>query len=363
VYAWFPRAGGVSAYYATPLGAAVGLTAWMVATIGATVVVSGVVYGLTQRVRQAMQLGQYTLEERIGEGGMGVVYRARHALLRRPTAIKLLPRAHPSAVARFEREAQRTAELASPHIVAVYDFGRTAEGVLYYAMEYLDGLDLESVVRAEGPLPPGRVLHVMKHIAEALSEAHEIGLVHRDVKPANVMLTTRPRSPDHAKLLDLGIVHEVDGRGPDNAGLSGTPLYMAPETFGGEEIDDRADVYALGATAYMLLTGSPPFEGTSVLALAEEHAKKRPASPSMRLGREVPRSLEAAVLACLAKAPDERPETAEALLEQLEACADVPPWTDDDARRWWATRAPAIRGTSRRAPDQRTVGVALDARA
>jgi serine/threonine-protein kinase len=335
-------------------GAVVGVLTWTAASVGVTVVFSAVVYGLTRRVRAAMQLGQYTLEERIGEGGMGVVYRARHALLRRPTAIKLLPHASPEAVLRFEREATRTAELSSPHVVAVYDFGRTADGVFYYAMEYIDGLDLETVLRDGGPLPAGRVLHLVRQITDALSEAHEVGLVHRDVKPANVLVANRARAHDHAKVVDFGLVHAADGDAREDAGPRGTPRYMAPECWGGRSVDDRADLYALGATAYALLTGAPPFEGDSVLALAEAHARRAPVPPSMRLGRPVPRSLEAVVLDLLAKDPAARPETAEALIERLDACDGVPPWTAEDARRWWADRAPK-RAAALHASDARTV--------
>ena len=186
-------------------------------------------------MREARRLGPYTLVEKIGEGGMGAVYRASHALLRRPTAIKILPpqRAGEMDLARFEREVQMTSQLTSPHTVSVYDYGRTPDGLFYYAMEFLDGIDLEELVRRDGPMPPGRVVHVLRQVCEALGEAHRAGLIHRDVKPANILLCERGGRFDVAKVVDFGLVKSVSGSDPgvtlENT-VPGTPHYMAPES-------------------------------------------------------------------------------------------------------------------------------------
>ena len=222
---------------------------------------SSVIYGLRQTVREARRLGPYTLVEKIGEGGMGAVYRASHALLRRPTAIKILPpqRAGQMDLARFEREVQMTSQLTSPHTVSVYDYGRTPDGLFYYAMEFLDGIDLEELVRRDGPMPPERVVHILRQVCEALGEAHRAGLIHRDVKPANILLCERGGRFDVAKVVDFGLVKSVGGTDPgvtqENT-APGTPHYMAPEALTSpDRVDARADVYSLGATAYFLLTG------------------------------------------------------------------------------------------------------------
>ena len=211
--------------------------------------VSQIIYGLRETVREARRLGPYTLVEKIGEGGMGTVYRASHALLRRPTAIKILPpqRAGEMDLARFEREVQMTSQLTSPHTVSVYDYGRTPDGLFYYAMEYLDGIDLDELVRRDGPMPPARVVHVLRQVCEALGEAHRVGLIHRDVKPANILLCVRGGRPDVAKVVDFGLVKSVsaaDGVTRDDL-APGTPHYMSPESLSRpDRVDARSDVYA-----------------------------------------------------------------------------------------------------------------------
>ncbi|MFY9551954.1 MAG: serine/threonine-protein kinase, partial [Thermoanaerobaculia bacterium] len=272
--------------------------------------ISKVIYGLRQTVREARRLGPYTLVEKIGEGGMGAVYRARHALLRRPTAIKILPpeRAGQIDLARFEREVQMTSQLTSPHTVSIYDNGRTPDGLFYYAMEYLDGIDLEELVRRDGPMPPGRVVAVLRQVCEALGEAHRVGLIHRDVKPANILLCERGGKPDVAKVVDFGLVKSVSG---SEAGVTlentvpGTPHYMPPEALRTpDQIDARSDLYALGATAYFLLTGAPVFDGPPTEVFAQ-HLKDGPVPPSKRSGGAIPPTLEALVLAALAKNPED----------------------------------------------------------
>ncbi len=289
-------------------------------------------------------MGQYTLEEKVGEGGMGVVYRARHSRLKRPTAVKLLSptKVGPQTVERFEREVQITARLTHPNTVAVFDYGRTLDGVFYYAMEYLEGLPLEKLVAEDGPQPPGRVVRILRQVAGALAEAHALGLVHRDIKPANVILCERGGMPDVAKVLDFGLVK--DQALPEAAALTqsnviiGTPLYMAPEALASpQRVGPRTDLYALGAVGYFLLTGSPVFTGNTVEVLGH-HLHTSPVRPSERLGRALPSHLEEVVLSCLEKDPDRRPRDARALDHALEA-AGVEGWTDDDARAWWTARA------------------------
>jgi serine/threonine-protein kinase len=324
--------------------------------------ISRIIYGLRQTLLEARRLGPYTLVTKIGEGGMGAVYRAQHALLRRPTAIKILPpeRAGEIDLARFEREVQMTSLLTSPHTVSVYDYGRTPDGLFYYAMEYLDGIDLEEIVRRDGPMPAGRVVSVLRQACEALGEAHRVGLIHRDVKPANIILCERGGKPDVAKVLDFGLVKSVAGT---ESGVTrentvpGTPQYMSPEALRSPEgIDARSDLYSLGATAYFLLTGVPVFEG----ALAEvfaQHLGAEPIAPSKRLGGAVPASLEALVLGALAKRPDDRPESAAAFEAALAACRDVPPWTDADADAWWRIRGAGIRAARSGGADSKASAV------
>jgi len=319
-------------------------TLWATFTALLATLISNVTFHLRRSVARARRLGQYTLLEKIGEGGMGVVYRAEHEMLRRPTAIKLLPPhiAGEQSLRRFEREAQLTARLTNPHTVSIYDYGRTPEGAFYYVMEYLDGLDLERLVRQEGPLPPGRVVHVLRQVCEALAEAHGVGLVHRDIKPANIVLSERGGIPDFAKVLDFGLVKDLTGS--EDARLTredvfaGTPQYLAPETIqDGTPSDPRSDLYALGAVAYYLLTATPVFDGRPIEVI-QSHLQVSPEPPSKRLGRPLPAKLERIVLECLEKDPGHRPESAQALMDRLAALDDVEPWNADEARRWWKER-------------------------
>jgi eukaryotic-like serine/threonine-protein kinase len=312
---------------------------WSIAGVVVSTVASTVIYGLSEKAFEARVLGQYTLEERIGAGGMGEVYRARHAMLRRPTAVKLLSgEGSEEKLRRFEKEVQLTARLTHPNTISIYDYGRTPDGTFYYAMELLEGLSLEQLVRVHGPQPASRVIHILEQVCGALAEAHGIGLVHRDVKPANLHLSVRGDIPDVVKVLDFGLVREergeVDVGGSNVNTIVGTPLYLSPEAITGpEKMDGRADIYGLGGVAYFLLTGKPPFEGSNIVELCANHLHTVPKPPSVHL--EVPKDLEQVVLACLAKRPGDRPQTARELKARLEGCADAAGWSDDEARAWW----------------------------
>jgi eukaryotic-like serine/threonine-protein kinase len=338
----------------TPTLLAIGTATWSLALVLGTALVSKEIYGLRTEVVKALRLGQYTLERLIGEGGMGAVYVARHARLRRPTALKLIlpDRTSAESLARFEREAQLTSQLTHPNTVAIYDFGRTPDGVFYYAMEYIDGLSLEALVEQHGPQPEARIVHILTQAAGALTEAHTFGLIHRDVKPANILLCERAGSGDVVKLLDFGLVKDIrPGAEPaltQRDVIAGTPLYLAPEVLtDASAVDHRADLYALGAVGYCLLTGTPPFQGRSTIEVCGHHLHTPPEPPSQRLGKAVHPGLEALLLACLAKNPADRPASASELQRRLGACASELVWTPEDAKRCWQGTARARDETSR----------------
>jgi hypothetical protein len=295
------------------------------------------------RAEQAIQqLGQYTLEMKLGEGGMGSVYRARHAFLRRPTAIKMLnPRTvGEAALKRFEREVQLTSQLNHPNTIAVYDYGRTPEGVFYYAMEFLDGISLEDLVKRYGPLPEQRVVNILHQVCGSLAEAHAIGLIHRDIKPANIMLTTRAGIPDYVTVLDFGLVKitnaEEEGRLTQANATVGTPFYMSPESVERPDtITAAADIYAIGAVGYFLLTGTTVFTGRSIMDICMQHVRAVPQTPSARVGRPISPGVEAVIMHCLAKTPAGRPASAQDLINELGQCEPAPGWTRADAVRWW----------------------------
>src|SRR5262249_20741119 len=263
---------------------------------------------------EAQQIGQYKLEQKLGAGGMGVVYRGQHAMLRRPTAIKMLDvdRVNEASIQRFEREVQITSQLNSPNTVAIYDYGRTPEGVFYYAMEYLDGIDLQKLVERYGPQPVPRVIHILQQVCNSLHEAHSLGLVHRDIKPPNIMLTRRGGEPDVVKVLDFGLVKALDEQKQsgmtDQRGLTGTPLYMSPEAIQlPGSVDARSDLYAVGAVAYFMLTGQPVFKADSVVDLCQKHVAEPPLPPSDLAQKTFPAALESALLSCLEKSRAQRP--------------------------------------------------------
>jgi len=347
-----------------PIVLAFGIGIWCVIATATTSIVSRVIYGLVTQVQKTMHLGQYRLGDKIGEGGMGAVYRAEHAMLRRPTAIKLLlpGRITPEALARFEREVQLTSRLSHPNTIAVYDYGRTPDGVFYYAMEYLEGLTLEQLVLAYGPQPDGRVARVLTQMAGALAEAHGIGLIHRDIKPANVMLCERGGMPDVVKVLDFGLVKKIDGGDAEVAltdanVITGTPLYLAPESITQpDHIDERIDIYALGAVGYFMVTGTPPFSGRTLIEICGHHLHTEPESPSRRLGRPVSEKLETLLLRCLAKDPDRRPRDAREVLWILSDCeASVAPFGPAEARLWWASRTRSVQVASSSRPEPKNV--------
>jgi hypothetical protein len=294
------------------------------------------------------QVGPYSLNEKIGEGAMGSVYKATHAMLRRPTAVKLLEAWSPEAAPRFEREAQLTSQLTHPNTIAIFDYGRTPEGVFYYAMEHVEGIDLNDLVRFDGPMPPARVIHVLRQVCGSLAEAHSLGLVHRDIKPSNVMLTVRGGEADVVKVLDFGLAKLVEapaGLQLTRAGaIFGTPGFIPPETLKDPATyGPRGDLYSVGAMAYELLSGLPPFDRTNALEMWHLHVEVDPPPPSVRLGAPVPRVLEESVMSLLSKDPELRPDSAVSVIDLLDLCARVVgPWTQADARAWWETRGKQI---------------------
>jgi serine/threonine-protein kinase len=315
-----------------------------------------VVYHLGTEVKRARELGSYRLEEKLGAGGMGEVWRARHRMLARPAAIKLI---RPSfartadggvseeAVRRFEREAQVIARLRSPHTVELFDFGIATDGAFYYVMELLDGLDADALLRRFGPTPPERAIYLLRQVCHSLSEAQSCGLVHRDIKPANIFLCRYGEDYDFVKVLDFGIVSAVhDSADPsplltrDNA-VNGTPAFIAPEQAMGSELDGRADVYATGCVAYWLLTGQFVFTAETTMGLLLQHAQTPPVPPSARTDLPIPRGLDDLVVSCLAKDPADRPQSARELSVRLAEVECASAWTQDRAREWWATHQSA----------------------
>jgi eukaryotic-like serine/threonine-protein kinase len=297
-------------------------------------------HGIRWAAFRAKRFGQYVLKEQIGRGGMGEVFRAEHQILRRPCAIKLIRpdrEADMVELERFEREVRTTARLSHWNTVEIYDYGRTDDGTLYYVMELLRGMSLEELVRRHGPLSPARAVHFLRQATAALIEAHKIGLVHRDIKPANIFAAERGGVYDVAKLLDFGLVHDRGSNGQastSDRGFSGSPLYMPPEQAKSGEVDARSDLYALGAVAYELLTGCPPFQGRSLFELIDAHATRNVVPPS-ELQPDIPADVEQVVLRCLAKSPFDRYQSAAELRDALSACSCSAEWTDTRAASWW----------------------------
>ena len=314
---------------------------------------------------ETKNMGLYELKEKIGAGGMGEVWLAKHRMLARPAALKLIrpdrlgngdsDRAR-HALRRFEREAQATASLRSPHTVELYDFGATSDGVFYYVMEYLDGLDLDTLVKRYGPIPPERTNYLLRQVCESLGDAHNNGLIHRDIKPGNIYVCRMGLNYDFVKVLDFGLVKTARGSGSTESSTqltvegmtTGTPAYMAPELALGEgKVDARTDLYALGGVGYWLLTGQLVFEQESPMAMVVDHVKTEPVPPSQRTELEIPQELDEIILRCLEKDPAKRFQTAMGLEAALAACASPNGWDAKRAEKWWQLHLPTPeRGSS-----------------
>jgi hypothetical protein len=300
--------------------------------LGAAVTISHVVTRLGQQVTREREMGSYRLGRLLGRGGMGEVYLATHRMLARPAAIKLIRQEVLSsgndsmaqtAVARFRREAEAAAKLRSPHTVELYDFGVTEDGTLYLVMELLEGINLEHLVRREGPLPAERVVSILRQVCESLEEAHAQGMVHRDIKPANIHIGRLGLRDDFVKVLDFGLVRSTAGPSEESltgaAGMTpGTPAYMAPEMAHDRSVDGRADIYSLGCVAYYLLTGHLVFEADTPLQTILHHLQQPPETPSRRTAQPIPADLEALVMDCLAKRPEDRPQSAAEVARRLD---------------------------------------------
>lgn len=321
--------------------------------VGVAVVVSHVVTRLGQQVTRAREMGSYQLVSQLGKGGMGEVWRASHRMLARDAAIKLI---QPDMLTRdlgknadvlrrrFEQEAKTTASLRSPHTVQLYDFGVSDNGSFYYVMELLDGVDLETLIKRFGPLPPSRVVHILRQVCLSLAEANRYGMVHRDIKPTNIFLCRMGTEYDFAKVLDFGLVKMIEDHDVTQmtapGGTTGTPSYMPPElALGGSEIDGRTDLYGLGCVAYWLLTGGLVFEEKGSTAMILAHVRNTPIPPSQRSGLPIPESLERIVLMCLEKERDRRPASADALVRMLDD-SGVEQWSARDAELWWRANMP-----------------------
>jgi len=313
--------------------------------------------------------GQYHLEKKLGTGGMGEVWLARHRLLTRPTAIKMIrpevvrARAAVSggsgsitttdaeqvqtAMKRFEREAQATASLTSAHTIDVYDFGIAGDGTFFYAMEFLDGLDLETLVEEHGPVPVERAVYLLAQACESLADAHEHGLIHRDVKPGNIFATLMGIRHDFVKVLDFGLVKETVNDESATAltreGMtSGTPAFMAPEiALARDDVDGRADIYALACVGYWLTTGHYVFEADSPVAMVVDHVKSEPPAPSRRTELRIPREFDEVILRALAKAPEARFQDMRELAAALREVPVEQPWSEARAAEWWRLRGSA----------------------
>jgi eukaryotic-like serine/threonine-protein kinase len=309
---------------------------------------------LRWQVMEAQQLGQYRLRRQLGAGGMGEVYLAEHQLLKRPCAVKLVRpgiESCPEALERFEREVRLTATLSHPNTVEIYDYGRTEDGTYYYVMEYLQGLSLAELVKRHAPVPPARAVYLLRQVCEALREAHTAGLIHRDIKPSNIFASRRGGMDDVAKLFDFGLVLSLTKNdAPQTSGegrIFGTPLFMSPEqATGDQEIDGRSDIYSLGAVAYYLLTGRPPFDGDNGIGLMIAQARD-PVVPPSQFRADIPEDLERVVLRCLAKDAADRFPDARSLERALGECICVDDWDQDRAAAWWRDegREPASHAT------------------
>jgi len=353
--------GGVIAYYPqvpsiNPLGFFFVLVLPYLLVVLLAYVGARVVYSIGTEVTRARELGSYRLQERLGSGGMGEVWLAKHRLLARPAAIKLMrpemlmgssPERQSELRARFEREAQATASLRSPHTIELYDFGVADDGSFYYVMEFLDGFDLETLVQKFGPIPEERAVHLLTQVCHSLAEAHGEGLVHRDIKPANVYVCRHGREVDFVKVLDFGLVKSRSPQGVTalsltaDHGVGGTPAFMAPEQIMNDRpLGGRSDIYAVGCLAYWLVTAQLVFTGRTGIETMMHHAQTAPVPPSARTELHISQGFEDAILACLEKDPDRRPATADDLAGRL-AGVEMNAWTLGTMREWWEAHHPA----------------------
>ncbi|MEM7138282.1 MAG: serine/threonine-protein kinase [Myxococcota bacterium] len=320
---------------------------WWTLTVGLASLASRVIHRLRQEVSDIQSLGQYQLERKLGEGAMGIVYKATHGMLKRPTAIKLLrPEiTDPESLERFRREVQLTSKLTHPNTVTIYDYGRTPDGLFYYAMELLSGATLSQVVEASGPQPVARVVKVLRDVALALDEAHDAGLIHRDIKPSNIMLAHQGSESDVTKVLDFGLVKDLgtlDELDQTNTmSIKGTPHYLSPEAIQDPPtIDGRSDLYALGAVGYYLLSGDHVFEGKTIIEVCMHHVHTEP-RPLTEIATGVPQELNDVIMQCLAKSQSDRPRSGQELADTLDRLL-VPPWTRAQAEAWWGEYGAAI---------------------
>jgi serine/threonine protein kinase len=329
----------------------------LVVVVALAAVTSRILYDLRRRVREANELGQYLLEEKLGAGGMGEVWRARHRLLVRAAAIKLIrpellqdsTTGPDTVLRRFEREALATAALRSPHTVHLYDFGQAEDGTLFYVMELLQGIDLEKLVNRFGPVPPERAIHILKQVCHSLAEAHHNGLTHRDIKPANIFVSGTGTESDFVKVLDFGLVRLRPATTNENPLLTneqsvgGTPAYVAPEIVIGEApYDHRVDIYAVGCVGYWLLSGRLVFDSNSAMAMLADHARTQAPRLSSRTELSIPSELEQLIMDCLEKDPARRPASADEMARRLDQIRTERQWTRERAEQWWKDHLPQV---------------------
>jgi serine/threonine protein kinase len=335
-----------------------------------------IIHSLGQQVRRARELGSYRLEEPLGKGGMGEVFRATHQMLARPAAVKLIrseiigsstPAAARVITERFRREAEAAASLRSPHTISLYDFGVAQDGTFFLVMELLDGLDLETLVERFGPVPPDRTVCLLRQVCASLAEAHNRGLVHRDIKPSNIFTCRLGLDVDFVKVLDFGLVKAM-GDGDREATMltapdatTGTPAYIAPEVVRGDRVaDHRVDIYTLGCVGYWLLTGRLVFQAPNAIQLMYQHANATPVAPSQRSELEIPAALDRVILSCLAKHPEDRPQSALELSHLLAAAAPESSWNQERAHRWWDRHHPGASGLQPPDTEKRMLSKTID---
>jgi hypothetical protein len=350
---------GIIALQGAPMPALSNLIAFVAPPyicVGIAMVAAHVVYCLGKDVAKARRMGSYQLTERLGEGGMGEVWKASHRLLARSAAIKLIRseetggRLGATKLQRFEREVQATANLRSPHTIEVYDYGHASDGTFYYVMELLDGLDLSHLVNEHGALPPGRVIHILRQVCHSLGEAHQQGLVHRDIKPANIFLCRQGRDVDVVRVLDFGLVKDEQLETGDQnltveGSFYGTPAYASPETAQGQlsRVDGRSDIYSLGCVAYWLLTGRPVFEAATPVEILVQHTRTIPDPPSLHAAHSFPEALDRVILDCLEKDQSVRVGSADELDARLHELQVTVPWPKNEAETWWSRYRPVVR--------------------